>query len=493
MSLTVKAFLSKNDTSTPEIRRVAIPADVSSSYEYLFKKLSDIFTSLRSGNFSLYWKDSDGDLVSFSTDEELLEALGYVNDSVFRVTSKKKGDQAKASDDGPEDKGEYHPGVTCDGCQGPIFGIRFKCAVCPDYDLCSPCKGNGTHAEHEMTKITSPLPPGAFWGMFGGMGMGGRCPRAGGRGRHGSGARGHGPYGHVPYGPPGHHPHGPPPYGPHMPGPFAGPECPPGPGPHGMCGQQGPFVPPPHFRKWMQKFMRRWHTRNTPEGCPCDGDEKSDQSMENEGSQEETNAEETYLRTVGDQVAAMLDPFGIDVSVDVDSSGNRTAWPKCQKGGNGKRCGRGQKCKRTDERAPSETEKPMDTEKTETQNKEGDLVSDISKLVVDVDAQKKGENEWTMLENSIGQQDKPSTDGPTPSPGLDQDDGGPHKCLLHPPPTVSLDPRLFGALQQMMAMGFSNEGGWLTRLLEAKNGDIGQVLDTIQQGRTSASKLGYNA
>jgi len=60
-------------------------------------------------------------------------------------------------DDYSPDVYDYDDSSTkCDGCEAcPIRSERYKCTVCEDYDLCSSCKEEGTHAgtEHKMRKV----------------------------------------------------------------------------------------------------------------------------------------------------------------------------------------------------------------------------------------------------------------------------------------------------------------------------------------------------
>jgi len=45
----------------------------------------------------------------------------------------------------------------CDGCNSRIVGIRYKCVVCPDFDLCESCEAKNEHpAEHVLMKIKIP-------------------------------------------------------------------------------------------------------------------------------------------------------------------------------------------------------------------------------------------------------------------------------------------------------------------------------------------------
>ena len=54
--------------------------------------------------------------------------------------------------------GIKHDGTMCDTCrQQPIFGIRWKCAECTNYDLCSVCYHADKHnMRHRFYRMTTP-------------------------------------------------------------------------------------------------------------------------------------------------------------------------------------------------------------------------------------------------------------------------------------------------------------------------------------------------
>lgn len=503
MSVTIKAFLEKEGKKDAEIRRFPVPGDVSSNYAYLSKKIATIFPSLREDHFTTFWKDPDGDYVAFSTDEELCEALGFVTDGVLKVFVRTKEGQRPPEAEQPAD-GEVHPGVVCDACEGPIKGPRFKCVMCPDYDLCQTCEGKGIHSDHNMVKIMTPGDFPSFPGFPPRPGFWGPPP------------------------PPGR------PFGPHAP-----------PGGFGRPGE--PFTPPPHFRRWMKKFMRRWHNKNSP-GCSHDDkDDSPDDQGEDGGS-----FGEDYLKCVGESVASMLDPMGIDVHVDIEHDGKR----HCHGSGRGRGCWRGRwgrgrgfrgcpcrqgerKAEEKMEEAKNEEEPPKpaeneaekagtDGEKSEASGEKQDgekvgeektmeveqvkeveqyppspMMMDIQKGNKDGDNEESQDNTWTLLnvtQPPVADQIPAPPVSEVPAPTVTQAPApGPQpQVQFQMPPQIVYppsNPRIAEALQQMMAMGFNNDGGWLTRLLEAKNGDIIQVLDAIkpQPGRSHRTNGGYMA
>jgi len=78
--------------------------------------------------------------------------LGKLTDPEFEFMKENGGVQKV-------DKVVAHVGIHCDGCQSkPIKGVRYKCLICPDYDLCHSCETNcveskGHHKSHLMLKI----------------------------------------------------------------------------------------------------------------------------------------------------------------------------------------------------------------------------------------------------------------------------------------------------------------------------------------------------
>lgn len=57
------------------------------------------------------------------------------------------------------DRGPVHENVFCDHCNAVIVGIRFKCGMCLDYDLCELCESQRPHQQrsHLFIKIYEPV------------------------------------------------------------------------------------------------------------------------------------------------------------------------------------------------------------------------------------------------------------------------------------------------------------------------------------------------
>lgn len=56
MSVTVKAYLLGKEDCHKEIRRFAVDQDVSTSFEYLNRKVMDVFVNLRNVPFQMYYR-----------------------------------------------------------------------------------------------------------------------------------------------------------------------------------------------------------------------------------------------------------------------------------------------------------------------------------------------------------------------------------------------------------------------------------------------------
>lgn len=505
MSVIVKAYLQKPD-KTEEIRRFALDHDVAANFAYLTKKLGQVFPGLANDNYAVYWKDEEGDLIAVSSDDELTLALGSIKEDVFRIYIREQQSNAKTSE------GQVHPGVVCDVCDENIKGIRYKCTTCLDYDLCSTCEGKGLHSEHEMMRIATPRQ--SFRGPFG------------------------------PFGPFGPHAHA----GPHPP---SGPHPPPPPPP--FFGLHGQWMGPPF---WSGRCPRK-------NKCKEQGQSSSEATgatanKENTNNQEENQQAEAgpgagyfdgndFLKRVGESVAAMLDPLGIDVDIDVEHNGQRekAAGKKANSGegkgdktkGSGSKNGKkqdktGDKNVKSDDKKANADKMDIneDTAKKQGSNTwEAQVARDVesstweAQVARDVDFSGKGnkdegaaekpmetsaeqaDGEWTMVNNSpprespVEDKEVPSP-APTPAPSApaqadtaqaQADTAGPTSSNIYPPITEYIvpvtpehpNPKIAKALKQMTSMGFTDEGGWLTRLLEAKDGDIGLVLDAIQPNR----------
>merc|ERR1712018_717142 len=179
---------------------------------------------------------------------------------------------------------------------------------------------------------------------------------------------------------------------------------------------------------------------------------------------------EDYLQNVGSFVAAALDPLGIDVKIDIETpEGRKSCHVSRQASTASASTSAGQE--QDKEKKEGEKEK----EKEEVINEEEKAAAAAASAPKRAATPSDDEEDWTVLTDkkdagAAGQE-------PSLYPTLTEN---PPANIPSAPVASHPDPKIQVALQAMMNMGFSNEGGWLSSLLEAKNGDIGKVLDILQ-------------
>ena len=154
----IKAYYNKANQAQPEIRRFAINiAQENDAFTELQTKIASFLPNCQLQDIVLQYNDEENERITFSSDEEFRSAIISNTDQntlkIFVTINQPSPQQQQPPN--VQNK-ECHNGVTCDGCNGPVCGVRYKCFVCPDYDLCEQCSAAGLHSEHNMIKITNP-------------------------------------------------------------------------------------------------------------------------------------------------------------------------------------------------------------------------------------------------------------------------------------------------------------------------------------------------
>jgi len=142
-----------------EVRRVTIYQSVL-TYQTLLDTSYRLFPILKScSEISFGWIGDEEDMIVLSSEEELSEAIRIMesqNKSAVRFEIISSEADSKHSKGEVPQENVVHPTVTCDECSAhPIVGVRYKCAIRKDYDLCAACEGKRIQP-YPMVKIYSP-------------------------------------------------------------------------------------------------------------------------------------------------------------------------------------------------------------------------------------------------------------------------------------------------------------------------------------------------
>ena len=144
-----------------------IPA--STKFEELISLISKSFnkSSEEMKKYSLYYIDSDGDTVILENESDynlLLESIKNQSSNTIKMVFEKKQEEEKKEEKTKEkpkknkenENKTIHKNIQCAECGSyPIKGTRYKCSICPNYDVCENCEKKTDH-EHSFLKLKKP-------------------------------------------------------------------------------------------------------------------------------------------------------------------------------------------------------------------------------------------------------------------------------------------------------------------------------------------------
>merc|ERR1719228_3159656 len=222
------------------------------------------------------------------------------------------------------------------------------------------------------------------------------------------------------------------------------------------------------------------------------------------------------LMNIGQAVRVALDPFGVDVDIEVETPAGKqkvdkpkeakeNMTPEAQDSSKAKE--EQTKAKDTTEavkEAPKPVEKAEEAKveaKNNAENQEVDMLNDVAKSLEKMEVQKEPEaietpkkpeeppkdagiEDWTVLDNTSTASPSPNkSKSASPEPETRGAEATIYPKLDNIPDLSGLDRKVKIALEAMENMGFTNEGGWLSNLLVKYDGDIGKVLDLLAPAR----------
>ncbi|XP_015429099.1 PREDICTED: sequestosome-1 [Dufourea novaeangliae] len=452
----VKVSLQNNDGSIKEIRRFIYNDLMVVTFDDVYKKIRSLFPELHNKDFIILWIDDENDKITVASNDEFASVKKTIDKKfieILRLYIQVPNENKKVSP--PKEEGVFHFNIACDGCNSDILGFRYKCIQCDNFDLCSQCEALNLHADHWMIRMPRELE----WSSHHGRALLHHIRkfirRSETRLRKDNLN-----------------------------------ECP-------MRRCHEPSANNPNLFSLFDKFVPYFNGSN---------DRKTEANADDAGASKEAPAQEDkenvktqqVFKLLKKDITQFLDPFGINIDIQIDD--NNTNVPQ------------------TDEQKKEEKSKenvsnvtnvdpskqfPKESRKSTDSIDDNTCESDATSAVHQDTTTPKTlpTDEWTIVDKSDASDISSSSSvssslskmpetqvssSELASPTAPKEDSSRQKIYPELPKEERVfhpDPVIHNALQTMILMGFSNNGGILTSLLETEGGNINKVLDILQSGQ----------